>query len=151
MGNIFRKKSLKDLSVDLNVHESADGSGLKRVLNVKDLTLMGVAAVIGAGIFSTIGSAAYNGGPGVIFLFVITAITCGFTALAMLNLHHASLLLEALIRILTSVLVRLWPGSLAGHLFWNMLSVILLWPFPGVLTSTMFLAPWESIYPAGSP
>ena len=81
MGNIFRKKSLKDLSVDLNVHESADGSGLKRVLNVKDLTLMGVAAVIGAGIFSTIGSAAYNGGPGVIFLFVITAITCGFTAL----------------------------------------------------------------------
>lgn len=81
MGNIFRKKSLHDLSVDLNAHESTDGSGLKRVLNVKDLTLMGVAAVIGAGIFSTIGSAAYNGGPGVIFLFVITAITCGFTAL----------------------------------------------------------------------
>ena len=42
---------------------------------------MGVAGVIGAGIFSTIGSAAYNGGPGVIFLFVITAVTCGFTAL----------------------------------------------------------------------
>lgn len=56
-------------------------SGLKRVLTVKDLTLMGVAAVIGGGIFTTIGSAAYNGGPGVIFLFIITAITCGFTAL----------------------------------------------------------------------
>jgi amino acid transporter len=42
---------------------------------------MGVAAVIGGGIFSTIGSAAFNGGPGVIFLFIITAITCGFTAL----------------------------------------------------------------------
>lgn len=42
---------------------------------------MGVAAVIGGGIFTTIGSAAYNGGPGVIFLFIITAITCGFTAL----------------------------------------------------------------------
>ncbi len=81
MGNIFRKKNLKDLSVDFTVNEPADGSGLTRVLNVKDLTLMGVAAVIGAGIFSTIGSAAYNGGPGVIFLFVITAITCGFTAL----------------------------------------------------------------------
>jgi amino acid transporter len=37
--------------------------------------------VIGAGIFSTIGSAAFEGGPGVIFLFIITAITCGFTAL----------------------------------------------------------------------
>ena len=54
---------------------------MKKVLGVKDLTFMGVAAVIGAGIFSTIGTAAYNGGPGVIFLFLITAVTCGFTAL----------------------------------------------------------------------
>ncbi|MCX6298261.1 MAG: amino acid permease [Bacteroidetes bacterium] len=54
---------------------------MKKVLRVKDLTLMGVAAVIGAGIFSTIGTAAFNGGPGVIFLFLITAVTCGFTAL----------------------------------------------------------------------
>jgi amino acid transporter len=65
---------------DVSIHEN-DTSGLKKVLNVRDLTLMGVAAVMGAGIFSTIGSAAYNGGPGVILLFVITAITCGFTAL----------------------------------------------------------------------
>src|SRR5690606_6342491 len=54
---------------------------LKKVLSVKDLTFMGIAAVVGAGIFSTIGSAAYNGGPGVSTLFIITAITCGFTAL----------------------------------------------------------------------
>ncbi|MFN5055342.1 MAG: amino acid permease [Bacteroidota bacterium] len=80
MKNIFRKKSLASLQGEAGVpgeHES----GLKRVLTVKDLTLMGVAAVIGGGIFTTIGSAAYNGGPGVIFLFIITAITCGFTAL----------------------------------------------------------------------
>lgn len=64
--------------VDLHAHT---GGSLKRVLTVKDLTLMGVAAVIGGGIFTTIGSAAYNGGPGVIFLFMITAVTCGFTAL----------------------------------------------------------------------
>lgn len=64
------------------MHAGPEGAtGLHRVLNVRDLTLMGVAAVIGGGIFSTIGSAAYNGGPGVILLFVITAITCGFTAL----------------------------------------------------------------------
>jgi amino acid transporter len=78
--NIFRKKSLASLQGEAGMpgeHES----GLKRVLTVKDLTLMGVAAVIGGGIFTTIGSAAYNGGPGVIFLFIITAITCGFTAL----------------------------------------------------------------------
>jgi amino acid transporter len=42
---------------------------------------MGIAAVIGAGIFSTIGKASFDGGPGVIILFIITAITCGFSAL----------------------------------------------------------------------
>lgn len=82
MGNIFRKKNLKDLNGEVSLHGGPEGAtGLHRVLNVRDLTLMGVAAVIGGGIFSTIGSAAYNGGPGVILLFVITAITCGFTAL----------------------------------------------------------------------
>lgn len=80
MKNIFRKKSLASLQGDADMHGDHQ-NGLKRVLTVKDLTLMGVAAVIGGGIFTTIGSAAYNGGPGVIFLFVITAITCGFTAL----------------------------------------------------------------------
>jgi amino acid transporter len=82
VANIFRKKTLQDISNEISLHDSVqEGSGLKKVLNVKDLTLMGVAAVIGGGIFTTIGSAAYNGGPGVIFLFVITAITCGFCAL----------------------------------------------------------------------
>ena len=80
MGNIFRKKNLDQIMNDVAIHES-DSSGLKKVLNVRDLTLMGIAAVMGAGIFSTIGSAAFNGGPGVILLFVITAVTCGFTAL----------------------------------------------------------------------
>lgn len=80
--SLFRKKSIDKIIRD---HEQglSDGheSGMKKVLNVRDLTMMGIAAVIGAGIFSTIGSAAFNGGPGVIFLFLITAVTCGFTAL----------------------------------------------------------------------
>lgn len=79
MNGFFRKKQISNLSGADSVHSSADG--LKKVLTVKDLTLMGVAAVIGGGIFSTIGSAAYAGGPGVVLLFIITAITCGFTAL----------------------------------------------------------------------
>lgn len=73
---IFRKKSIENLK-----RESESADPLKRVLSVKDLTFMGLAAVLGAGIFSTIGSAAYLGGPGVSTLFIITAITCGFTAL----------------------------------------------------------------------
>jgi basic amino acid/polyamine antiporter, APA family len=80
--SVFRRKSLNVILND-QAEGLTDGhsTGLKKVLGVRDLTFMGVAAVIGAGIFSTIGSAAYNGGPGVIFLFLITAVTCGFTAL----------------------------------------------------------------------
>ena len=81
MASIFRKKNLDSIMNEVSLHDSDPSSGLNKVLNVKDLTLMGIAAVMGAGIFSTIGSAAYNGGPGVILLFVITAVTCGFTAL----------------------------------------------------------------------
>lgn len=59
----------------------AGSTGLKKILGVKDLTFMGIAAVIGAGIFSTIGEASFHGGPGVALLFIITAITCGFSAM----------------------------------------------------------------------
>ena len=82
--NLFRKKSIADIMRDRQAgftDSEREASGLHRVLNVKDLTLMGIAAVIGAGIFSTIGNASFNGGPGVSILFVITAITCGFSAM----------------------------------------------------------------------
>jgi amino acid transporter len=51
-------------------------------LGVRDLTLLGIAAIIGAGIFSTIGLASFNGGPAVSLLFVFVAIACVFTALS---------------------------------------------------------------------
>lgn len=73
---LFRKKPITNV-----IPESHGGGQLKKVLGVRDLTSMGIAAVIGAGIFSTIGQAAFNGGPGVSLLFVITAVTCGFSAL----------------------------------------------------------------------
>ena len=78
--SLFRKKSIAKINADAAAAEG-NGSGLKKILGVKDLTFMGIAAVIGAGIFSTIGTAAFNGGPGISLLFVITAITCGFSAL----------------------------------------------------------------------
>lgn len=77
--SLFRKKEMASLQAE--VEEVRTHGIMKKVLTVRDLTFMGVAAVIGAGVFSTIGTAAYNGGPGVIFLFIITAVTCGFTAL----------------------------------------------------------------------
>jgi APA family basic amino acid/polyamine antiporter len=80
--SLFRKKSIAKINADAAAGlTDGHGTGLKKVLGVKDLTYMGIAAVIGAGIFSTIGTAAFNGGPGISLLFVITAITCGFSAL----------------------------------------------------------------------
>ncbi len=82
--SLFRKKSIDKIIKDAEQGIS-DGHGhaqtLKRVLGVKDLTAMGIAAVIGAGIFSSIGKASYDGGPGIIFLYIFTAVACGFAAL----------------------------------------------------------------------
>jgi APA family basic amino acid/polyamine antiporter len=81
---IFRKKSIHKILTDVAsgfTDAEHSGAGLSKELNVKDLTLMGIAAVVGAGIFSTIGLASFHGGPGVTILFVITAVTCGFSAL----------------------------------------------------------------------
>lgn len=81
--SLFRKKSIATILKDAHdgLTDSHGGSKLQKVLGVKDLTAMGIAAVIGAGIFSTIGEASFHGGPGVSLLFIITAVTCGFSAL----------------------------------------------------------------------
>ena len=81
--SLFRKKSIEKIVQDAEAGlvDGHSASGLKKELGVRDLTLMGIAAVVGAGIFSTIGTAAFHGGPGISILFVITAITCGFSAL----------------------------------------------------------------------
>ncbi len=68
----FRKKNPNQLQAEV--------SALKRTLTFKDLTAFGIAAIIGAGIFGTIGQASYDGGPGIIFLFIITSIGCLFSA-----------------------------------------------------------------------
>ncbi|MGB5070066.1 MAG: amino acid permease [Flavobacteriales bacterium] len=78
---LFRKKSVERIMREHAQREADGGHGMHRTLTVRDLTFLGVAAVIGAGIFSTVGAAAYEGGPGVVFLFIITAAVCGFTAL----------------------------------------------------------------------
>ena len=84
VNQLFRKKSipviLREAEMGLTDAEG-HASHLKRVLGVRDLTAMGIAAVIGAGIFSSIGKASYEGGPGVIYLYIFTAIACGFAAL----------------------------------------------------------------------
>jgi len=80
--NLFRKKSVDKILKDAALGEQEGGhlSALKRSLGVFDLTVLGIAAIVGAGIFSTIGKASFDGGPGIIFLFLFAAIACGFSA-----------------------------------------------------------------------
>src|SRR2546423_15179438 len=60
---------------------------LKRTLGPVHLTSLGVGAIIGAGIFSTVGTAAAGGanhtgaGPALVLSFVLVAVACGFAAL----------------------------------------------------------------------
>src|SRR5260221_225995 len=81
--DLFRRKSLDQL-----VGESHEPQQeLRRVLGPVHLTLLGVGAIIGAGIFSTVGEAAAGGsnhvgaGPALVLSFVLVAVACGFAAL----------------------------------------------------------------------
>ncbi len=77
--NFLRRKNIDAIRAELDSSEAE--SGLHRNLNLFDLVCFGIAAIVGAGIFSTIGTAAADGGPAVSLLFVLTAITCLFSAL----------------------------------------------------------------------
>lgn len=79
--NIFRKKRVQDILHDLNQTDNQENS-LGKYLSQKDLIFFGIAAIVGAGVFSTIGQASFDGGPAVIFLFMFTALACGFAAMA---------------------------------------------------------------------
>jgi len=84
MTNLFRVKSLDRLIREAELHPDQQ---LKRTLGPVQLTALGIGAIIGAGIFSTIGTAASGGaehlgaGPAVLLSFLLTAVACGFAAL----------------------------------------------------------------------
>jgi len=78
--SLFRTKKISSILAE-GSDDPHGGHGLKRVLTVRDLTFFGIAAILGAGSFSSLGFAVFHGGPGVILLFIITGIACAFTAL----------------------------------------------------------------------
>lgn len=80
---LFRTKS-----VDALIRESENReTSLKRVLGPFDVTMVGIGAIIGAGIFAMVGEAAvgaasgFPAGPALIVSFLVTAVACGFAAL----------------------------------------------------------------------
>jgi APA family basic amino acid/polyamine antiporter len=82
LAQLTRRKPLTDATAD-----GERESGLKRTLTAVDLTALGIGAIIGAGIFSSTGTAAAGGadhigaGPALIVSYVLTAVACGFAAL----------------------------------------------------------------------
>jgi basic amino acid/polyamine antiporter, APA family len=75
------------------VHDGAEGQGMKRTLGTRDLIALSIGAVIGAGIFSTLGTAAagevsstgvvirYGAGPALILSFLLLGAVCSLAAL----------------------------------------------------------------------
>jgi amino acid transporter len=82
MKKLFRKKSITQILADVKTgYGDGESHSMNKVLGVRDITFLGMAAIIGAGIFSTVGSACADGGPAIIFLFIAIAVACGFSAL----------------------------------------------------------------------
>lgn len=71
MSKLFRRKHF----------DGSTSTQMNRVLGTWDIVFFGIAAIIGAGSFSSLGEAVFRGGPGVIVLYVICGFACSFTAL----------------------------------------------------------------------
>ena len=83
LAQLLRRKALADATSESEEPEHR----LKRTLTAVDLTALGIGAIIGAGIFSSTGTAAAGGGghigagPALIVSYVLAAVACGFAAL----------------------------------------------------------------------
>ncbi len=83
MSNLFRTKPI-------NANHHLVDTGLHRVLGPLDLTLLGIGAIIGAGIFVLTGvAAATKAGPAIMLSYVVAGTACAFSALAYAELAAA--------------------------------------------------------------
>ncbi len=88
MNSFFARKPIADLLAD-----EGSPNSLKRALGAGDLIMLAIGAVIGAGIFSSIGTAAageilpsgvivrYGAGPALVVSFILLGVVCGLAAL----------------------------------------------------------------------
>jgi APA family basic amino acid/polyamine antiporter len=87
MAGLFVKKNLSQLIAEAGDPLAAEGGhggggGLKRHLTAVNLTMLGIGAIIGAGIFSLTGTAsAHYAGPGIVFSFVLGGLLCALAGL----------------------------------------------------------------------
>ena len=80
--DLFRKKDINPVA--------AQGEPLKRCVSAFDLILMGIGAIVGAGIFIITGVvAATHAGPGLIFSYLLAGFACACSALSYAELAAA--------------------------------------------------------------
>jgi basic amino acid/polyamine antiporter, APA family len=77
LASFFRRKSCSEAFADAE----RPGQELKRSLGAFDLAMLGVGAIIGAGIFSSVGDTGAVAGPALAISYLLTAVACGFAAL----------------------------------------------------------------------
>ncbi len=76
--DLFRKKSISELIEQTN----NKNGGLKKALGAFDLTMLGIGAIIGTGIFVLTGvAAAMHAGPALVLSFILSGLACVFAAL----------------------------------------------------------------------
>lgn len=121
--------------------------GMRRTLGAGDLVMLAIGAVIGAGIFSSLGTAAagetladgtvvrYGAGPALVLSFILLGAVCGLAALCYAEL--ASMIPQAGSAYAYSMphWARSSPGSWGGRSFTGMRSATWPWPSGGVDTS----------------
>ncbi len=79
---LFRKKDIQAVIAEANDPKIGESQGLKRSLSGFNLIMLGIGAIIGAGIFVLTGAAAANyAGPGIVYSFIISGILCALAGL----------------------------------------------------------------------
>lgn len=83
MLKLFVKKDINQIINEANdPNIEAEHGGFQRHLTAFSITMLGMGAIIGAGIFSLTGVAAANyAGPGIVFSFIIGGVLCAFAGL----------------------------------------------------------------------
>ena len=116
LSQLFQTKSL-----DALIAQTTEGKHqLKRTLGPLNLIALGIGAIIGAGIFATIGTAAAGdaqrpgAGPALMLSFVLTAAVCALTALCYAEFAAMVPSRAPPTRMRTPPWASSWPGSSAG-------------------------------------
>jgi amino acid permease len=131
--NLFRRKTVDQILAEVKLQEEHAAGELVRNLTLRDLISMGIAAIIGAGIFSTIGNASAAGGPAVSLLFIFTAIACVFSAMCYAQFASTIPISGSAYTYAYASFGELIAWIIGWDLLWSMPLAILPWPYRGLI------------------